>query len=73
MTDDGTYGEKGFVTAKLQELLEQGNQYDEVLAIGPIPMMKFVAATTKPFGTPTTVSLNPIMVDGYRHVQAAAA
>ena len=64
MTDDGSYGEQGFVTAKLQQLLEQGNQYDEVLAIGPIPMMKFVAATTKPFNVPTTVSLNPIMVDG---------
>ena len=64
MTDDGTYGEKGFVTAKLQQLLEAGEQYDEVLAIGPIPMMKFVSATTKPFGVKTIVSLNPIMVDG---------
>jgi ferredoxin--NADP+ reductase len=64
MTDDGSYGEQGFVTAKLQQLLEQGNQYDEVLAIGPIPMMKFVAATTKPFNVHTVVSLNPIMVDG---------
>ena len=64
MTDDGSYGEQGFVTVKLQQLLEAGNQYDEVLAIGPIPMMKFVAATTKPFNVPTTVSLNPIMVDG---------
>ncbi len=64
MTDDGTYGEQGFVTAKLQELLEAGNQYDEVLAIGPIPMMKFVAKTTEPFGVKTIVSLNPIMVDG---------
>ena len=64
MTDDGTYGEQGFVTAKLQQLLEAGNQYDEVLAIGPIPMMKFVAKTTEPFGVKTIVSLNPIMVDG---------
>ena len=64
MTDDGTYGEKGFVTAKLQSLLESGNQYDEVLAIGPIPMMKFVCKTTAPFGVPTSVSLNPIMIDG---------
>ena len=64
MTDDGSYGEKGFVTVKLQELLEAGNQYDEVLAIGPIPMMKFVAKTTEPFGVKTIVSLNPIMVDG---------
>ena len=64
MTDDGSYGEHGFVTVKLQQLLEAGNQYDEVLAIGPIPMMKFVAKTTEPFGVKTTVSLNPIMVDG---------
>ena len=64
MTDDGSYGEQGFVTAKLKELLESGEQYDEVLAIGPTPMMKFVAATTKPFGVKTVVSLNPIMVDG---------
>jgi len=64
MTDDGSYGEKGFVTVKLQELLEAGKQYDEVLAIGPIPMMKFVCKTTEPFGVKTIVSLNPIMVDG---------
>ncbi len=64
MTDDGTYGEKGFVTAKLQELLESGKQYDEVLAIGPVPMMKFVCKTTEPYGVKTMVSLNPIMVDG---------
>ena len=64
MTDDGTYGEQGFVTNKLKSLLESGVEYDEVLAIGPIPMMKFVAATSKPFGVHTTVSLNPIMVDG---------
>ncbi len=64
MTDDGTYGEKGFVTTKLQELLESGIQYDEVIAIGPIPMMKFVAVTTKPYGIKTVVSLNPIMIDG---------
>ena len=64
MTDDGSYGEHGFVTVKLQELLEKGNQYDAVLAIGPIPMMKFVCKTTEPFGVKTMVSLNPIMVDG---------
>ncbi|MCD8145497.1 MAG: sulfide/dihydroorotate dehydrogenase-like FAD/NAD-binding protein [Oscillospiraceae bacterium] len=64
MTDDGTYGEKGFVTTKLQELLESGIQYDEVIAIGPIPMMKFVAVTTKPYGIKTVVALNPIMIDG---------
>ena len=64
MTDDGSYGEQGFVTVKLQQLLEAGTQYDEVLAIGPVPMMNFVCRTTKPFGVHTSVSLNPIMVDG---------
>ena len=64
MTDDGTYGRHGLVTQPLQELLEAGEQFDEVLAIGPIPMMKFVCKTTQPFGTHTMVSLNPIMVDG---------
>ena len=64
MTDDGSYGEHGFVTVKLQQLLEAGTQYDEVLAIGPIPMMKFVSKTTEPFGVKTIVSLNPSMVDG---------
>ena len=53
MTDDGSYGEHGFVTVKLQQLLESGIQYDEVLAIGPIPMMKFVSKTTEPFGVKT--------------------
>lgn len=64
MTDDGSYGEQGFVTVKLQQLLEAGREYDEVLAIGPVPMMKFVCKTTEPFGVHTMVSLNPIMVDG---------
>ena len=64
MTDDGSYGRHGLVTQPLQELLETGVEYDEVLAIGPIPMMKFVCKTTQPFGTKTMVSLNPIMVDG---------
>ena len=64
MTDDGSYGEKGFVTDKLKELIEAGNKYDAVIAIGPIPMMKFVSLTTKPYGIKTIVSLNPIMVDG---------
>ena len=64
MTDDGSYGEQGFVTVKLQQLLESGREYDEVLAIGPVPMMKFVCKTTEPFGVHTSVSLNPIMVDG---------
>ena len=63
-TDDGTYGEKGFVTDKLKSLIEAGNQYDLVFAIGPVPMMKFVCKTTEPFGIKTLVSLNPIMVDG---------
>lgn len=62
-TDDGTYGEKGFVTDVLKRLLET-EPYDLVIAIGPIPMMKFVSATTKPFGVKTVVSLNPIMIDG---------
>ncbi len=64
MTDDGSYGEKGFGTVKLQQLLEAGTPYDVVLAIGPVPMMKFVCKTTEPFGVKTMVSLNPIMIDG---------
>ena len=64
MTDDGSYGRHGLVTQPLQELLEAGENFDEVLAIGPIPMMKFVCKTTEPFGVHTSVSLNPIMVDG---------
>lgn len=63
-TDDGSYGEKGFVTDKLKSLIEAGNQYDLVLAIGPVPMMKFVSKTTEPYGIKTLVSLNPIMIDG---------
>ena len=64
MTDDGSHGEKGFVTAKLQELLEAGEQYDLVIAIGPLPMMRAVADVTKPYGIKTVVSMNPIMIDG---------
>ena len=64
MTDDGSQGRKGLVTEPLKELLESGEAFDEVLAIGPIPMMKFVSLTTKPFGVHTSVSLNPIMIDG---------
>lgn len=64
MTDDGTYGEKGLVTKALQELIDAGNQYDEVFAVGPIPMMKFVALTTKPYGIKTIVSMSALMVDG---------
>jgi len=63
-TDDGSYGTKGFVTQKLQELIDSGRKIDFVLAIGPIPMMKAVAETTRPYGIKTMVSLNPIMVDG---------
>ena len=64
MTDDGSYGEKGNVTAPLKALLESGERFDEVIAIGPLIMMKFVCLTTKEYGQKTTVSMNPIMVDG---------
>lgn len=63
-TDDGSYGFHGFVTQKLQELIDQGKQIDFVLAIGPIPMMRAVAEVTRPHNIQTVVSLNPIMVDG---------
>ncbi|MGE4352831.1 MAG: sulfide/dihydroorotate dehydrogenase-like FAD/NAD-binding protein [Oscillospiraceae bacterium] len=63
-TDDGSYGEKGFTTDKLKELIASGRQYDEIVAIGPTIMMKFVALATKPYGIKTVVSLNPIMIDG---------
>lgn len=63
-TDDGSYGQKGVVTEALKELIDAGNQYDEVFAIGPMVMMKFVSKTTEPYGIPTTVSMSPIMVDG---------
>lgn len=62
-TDDGTYGRKGLVTEPLKELCEAG-KIDRTVAIGPIPMMKFVSRTTEPFKVPTVVSLNPVMVDG---------
>lgn len=66
MTDDGSLGEKGVVTKKLQELLDAGVQYDHAIAIGPLIMMKFVVALTKKpeYNLPTAVSLNPIMIDG---------
>ncbi len=64
MTDDGSYGTKGVVTMPLKEALENGTEYDEVITIGPLIMMKFVVLTTKPFGVKTTVSMNPIMIDG---------
>lgn len=64
MTDDGSYGTKGVVTNPLKELIESGENYDEVIAIGPLIMMKFVVATTKPHNVKTVVSMNPIMIDG---------
>lgn len=64
MTDDGSAGRKGVVTQPLKEAIDQGESYDEVIAIGPLVMMKFVAATTKPYNIKTTVSMNPIMIDG---------
>ncbi len=64
MTDDGSYGRQGVVTVPLKEALERGETFDEVITIGPLIMMKFVVATTKPFGVKTTVSMNPIMIDG---------
>ena len=63
-TDDGSYGIKGNVTMPLKEALESGKKYDEVITVGPLIMMKFVVATTKPYNIPTTVSMNPIMIDG---------
>ena len=63
-TDDGSYGKKGFVTDALDERIQNGHQYDCVIAIGPTPMMKFVCGVTKKYGIKTIVSLNPIMVDG---------
>ena len=64
MTDDGSYGEKGNVTAPLKTLLENGERFDEVITIGPLIMMKFVCLTTKEYDQKTVVSMNPIMVDG---------
>ena len=64
MTDDGSYGRRGVVTMPLKEALAGGEKYDEVITIGPLIMMKFVVAATKPYGVPTTVSMNPIMIDG---------
>ena len=64
MTDDGSYGEKGNVTLPLKEMLEAGEKFDMIITIGPLVMMKYVVATAKPFGTPVTASMNPIMIDG---------
>lgn len=64
MTDDGSHGEKGLVTAALEKLITDGNEYDEVIAIGPLIMMKFVCGVTKKYHVKTIVSMNPIMIDG---------
>ncbi len=64
MTDDGSQGEKGLVTDALRRLIDSGKTYDEVIAIGPLPMMKFVSLLTKEYGIKTIVSMNPIMIDG---------
>ena len=64
MSDDGTWGEKGLVTNALEALIQAGNQYDEVIAIGPLIMMKFLCKLTEKYGIKTTVSMNPIMIDG---------
>ena len=64
MTDDGSYGEHGNVTVPLKEMLEAGEKFDMIITIGPLIMMKFVVAAAKPFGTPVTASMNPIMIDG---------
>lgn len=63
-TDDGSYGEKGFTTNKLKQLIEDGNQYDEVIAVGPPIMMKFICAVTKDYDIKTVVSLTALMIDG---------
>ena len=64
MTDDGSYGEKGLVTEALKKNIENGTVYDEIFAIGPLIMMKFVVETAKAYNIKTTVSMNPIMIDG---------
>ena len=64
MTDDGSYGKQGNVTVPLKELLASGEQFDEVITIGPLIMMKFVCLTTKEYGVKTIASMNPVMIDG---------
>ena len=64
MTDDGSYGEHGNVTVPLKEMLEAGEKFDMIITIGPLIMMKYVVETARPFGTPVTASMNPIMIDG---------
>ncbi len=64
MTDDGSYERQGNVTMPLKEMLEKGEKFDMIIAIGPLVMMKFVTETARPYGVPVTVSMNPIMIDG---------
>lgn len=64
MTDDGSYGREGNVTIPLKEMFESGKKFDEVIAIGPVIMMKFTVMACKPFNVPVTISMNPIMIDG---------
>lgn len=64
MTDDGSYGRKGNVCVPLTEMLEAGEKFDMIITIGPLVMMKFVVEAARPYGTPVTVSMNPIMIDG---------
>ena len=64
LTDDGSFGEKGLVTDALRRMIDGGENYDEVIAIGPLPMMKYVSLLTKEYGIKTVVSMNPVMIDG---------
>ena len=64
VTDDGSYGEKGNVTMPLKEMLDSGEKFDVIIAIGPLVMMKYVVLTAKPYEVPVTISMNPIMIDG---------
>ena len=64
MTDDGSYGEKGNVCKPIEDMLQSGETFDEVITIGPLVMMKFVVEAVRPFDIPCTVSMNPIMIDG---------
>ena len=64
VSDDGSWGEKGLVTDALKKLIDSGREYDQVIAIGPLIMMKFVCRLTKEYGIKTVVSMNPVMIDG---------
>ena len=64
MTDDGSFGEQGNVTVPLKEILESGEKFDMIITIGPLVMMKYVVETARPYNTPVTASMNPIMIDG---------